>query len=153
VDQYRLEHQLPFLDTDVVATALAIPLDWLQRHHLYHKWLNCFSDAVTSVTWQTYPGHLPCPLPPPPGARLQWELSAENSFRAAALRGASFKLLRSALPGDFLDRRYVYAVAVAQLLGSSRYGYAIKAARRYIGWWNDSGRRPIPLPIEVGGRP
>lgn len=153
VDRYRLEHQVPFFDTEVVATALAIPLDWLQRHQLYHAWLNHLGPAVTTVPWQTYPGHLPCPLPPPPDARPQWELAAGKSFRAAAMRGASLELLRSALPGRFLDRRYVYAVATAQLLGSSRYGYAIKALRRYIVWWNESGRRPIPLPIEAAGRP
>jgi hypothetical protein len=149
VDQYRLEHQLPFLDTDVVATALAIPLDWLQRHHLYHKWLNCFSDAVTSVTWQTYPGHLPCPLPPPVHARPQWELSAARGFRGAALRRAAIGVLRGPLPSGFLDRRYLTLVAVAQLAGGGRHGYAIAMARDLARWWERAGRRPVPIPADV----
>jgi hypothetical protein len=114
LDQYRLEHQPPFLDTAVVATALAIPLDWLQRHDLYHKWLNCFSDPGTPVTWQTYPGHQPCP--PPSG---------------------------------FLDRRYLTLVAVAQLAGSGRHGYAIAMARDLARWWERAGRRPVPIPADV----
>jgi hypothetical protein len=151
IDLCRLEHQLPFFDSAFVRTALGIPIDWLQRHDLYHQWLQAFDPVVTAVPWQAYPGHLPCPMPLPAGARPQWQIAADRGFRRQALRRASLKLLKGPLPFDFLDRAYVATVSVAQLAGVSRYGYAIAAANSYVGWWKDTGCRPVPLapPLEA----
>lgn len=151
IDLRRLEHQLPFLDSAFLRTALAIPVDWLQRHELYHQWLGTFDPVVAAVPWQAYPDHLPCPLPLPAGARPQWQIAADRDFRRRALRHASLQLLKGPLPVDFLDRAYVATVSAAQLAGVSRYGYAIAAASKYVGWWKDSGCRPVPIaaPLEA----
>lgn len=151
IDLCRLEHQLPFFDSAFLRTALAIPIDWLQRHELYHQWLGTFDPVVTAVPWQAYPGHLPCPLPLPVGARPQWQIAADRGFRRQALRRASLSLLKGPLPRDFLDRAYVATVSGFQLAGMSRYGYAVAAASTYVGWWKASGCRPVPLatPLEA----
>ncbi|HET7111096.1 MAG TPA: asparagine synthase-related protein [Gemmatimonadales bacterium] len=145
IDVCRLEHQLPFFDADFVRTAQGIPIDWLQRHDLYHQWLPAFDPVVTAVPWQAYPGHLPCPMPAPAGSQPQWQIAADRGFRRQALRRASLRLLKGPLPFDFLDRAYVTSVSVAQLVGVSRYGYAVAAANSYMGWWKASGCRPVPL--------
>jgi hypothetical protein len=151
IDLCRLEHQLPFFDADFVRVAQGIPIDWLQRHDLYHQLLPAFDPVVTAVPWQAYPGHLPCPMPVPAGSQPQWQIAADRGFRRQALRRASLRLLKGPLPFDFLDRAYVTSVSVAQLVGVSRYGYAIAAANSYMGWWNASGCRPVPLagPMEA----
>ena len=75
IDQHRLEFQLPFFDAAFLASVMATPLDWCLRHRFYLKWLSLFPTAVTSVPWQAYPGHEPCPLPIPAELAYQWDYS------------------------------------------------------------------------------
>lgn len=150
IDVCRIEHQLPYFDSEFVRTALGIPVDWLMRHELYYQWLHAFDPVVMTVPWQAYPGHLPCPMPAPAGARPQWEIAAERGFRRSALRRVSRNLLTGPLPADLLDRTYVAMVSIAQLTGVSRYGYAVTAANAYTRWWKSSGCRPVPLAAPIG---
>jgi len=148
-DLRRVELQVPFFDADFVAVALGIPSELLAGHRLYHRWLERFGPPVTTIPWQAYPNHEPCPLPPPAGARPQWELASEQSFRRKALLRAARRLVGGPLPTELLDRRYLGAVSLAHWLGLRNYGYAIRLAHRYTGAWLRTGRKAIPLP-EVG---
>lgn len=73
IDTVRFEMHLPFFDSGVLEAVYRTPLDELLRHRFYYKWLEEFPKVVTSVPWQSYPNHLPCPLPMPEGYQNQWE--------------------------------------------------------------------------------
>lgn len=73
LDVRRIEFIMPFFDAQVVTLALSHPLDEYLCHRFYHRWLAEFPPAATSVPWQTYPWSVACPLPLPPGLRLQWQ--------------------------------------------------------------------------------
>src|SRR5262249_21737162 len=82
IDLHRLEFQLPFFDSAFLGSIAAIPIDLCLRHKLYVKWLAHFHPSVTSFAWQAYPGHVPCPLPIPPGLAYQWSEEYQATERA-----------------------------------------------------------------------
>ncbi|HEX6644197.1 MAG TPA: asparagine synthase-related protein [Gemmatimonadales bacterium] len=147
----RFEQQTPFFDPDLVENALSVPYEWLAGHHLYHRWLERFGPPVTSVPWQAYPRHEPCPLPPPSRGRPQWAIARSRAFRRKALMRAALRLLGGPLPGELLDRKYLAAVSVLHALGVRNYGYAIRVARHLAGIWERTGRNELgPASPPVG---
>ena len=55
LDLHRLELQLPFFDSNFLASIIATPIDLCLRHNLYVKWLAYFHCSVADVPWQAYP--------------------------------------------------------------------------------------------------
>lgn len=72
IDLHGIEYLLPFFDSHFLELILSLPIDWCLRHQFYTKWLASFPDVVTSIPWQTYPGHQPCPLPVAEDLAYQW---------------------------------------------------------------------------------
>ncbi len=77
---------LPFYDRDVLALLRSTPESMLEKHNLYARWLSLMPLFVTGTPWQTYPGHIPCPLPKPELAEHQFgdNASARMNVRIAA---------------------------------------------------------------------
>ena len=67
----RVELLLPFYDRRVIESVLRIPppVEPLMKHAFYYRILDLLPPLIRTVPWQTYPGHLPCPVvdenPPP----------------------------------------------------------------------------------------
>lgn len=78
IAQHRIELMLPFFDSDFLATMLSIPIKKALNHRFYMGWFNLFPEFVRMCPWQTYPGHLKCPLEIPANLSLQWE-SGQNT--------------------------------------------------------------------------
>lgn len=146
VDVLRLEHQSPMFDVEWVRLAQALPQDWLREHRFYMDWLPAFGPPVTTIPWQSYPGHVACPLPLPQDARRQWDIAAARGFRRKAVLRAARRLVAGPAPFDLLDRRFLAVAAVLHALGIRNYAYAVRAAQRYTAWWDAGGRLPVPLP-------
>jgi len=85
IDLHRLELQLPFFDSKLLAIIVSLPIDLSLRHMFYVKWLRLFSPLVTEVPWQAYPGHEPCPVPVLQDVAYQWD-KAFQSEQTAALK-------------------------------------------------------------------
>lgn len=135
IDQHRLEFQLPFFDGEFIASVMATPLDWCLRHNFYNKWLSLFPEAVTSVPWQSYPGHETCPLPIPADLTYQWNedhQAREQAARRKAVVARALHLLRGVnFPDRILDKRKLRLAAWIHATGWRNYQYAIEAAETY----------------------
>jgi len=135
IDLHRLEFQLPFFDAAFLAAVIATPLDTCLRHRFYLKWLSHFPPAVTSVPWQAYPGHEPCPLPVSPELAYQWDdnyQTKEQASRRQGLMQQASELLRSVdFPNQILSKRNLRLAAWIHLTGWRDYKYAIEAAQTY----------------------
>lgn len=142
-DRLRLEHQSPMLDTAWMRSMLALPLDNLLGHRLYHRWVQHVGGVAAAVPWQAYPGHEPCPLPMPAGFRPQWQISADASFRRKAVLRHVRRLVGGALPSELISRRFLIAAALLHGLALRNYAYAIRFATRLTEWWHDAGRHPV----------
>jgi asparagine synthase (glutamine-hydrolysing) len=143
IDQHRLEFQLPFFDSAFLASIVAIPIDLCLRHRFYVNWLAYFHDSVTSVPWQVYPGHEPCPLPIPEGLSYQWAeeyQTAERATQKQRLLKQASELLRAAdFPDKILNKRNLRLASWIHSTGWRDYEHIIDAARTYHRYWHTCG--------------
>ena len=131
VDLVPCEHVEPFLDASFLEVACRLPVDASLGHALYHRWLAEFPPVTASVAWQAYPGHEPCPLPPPVEATSQWAVGLARRAEArtrAALKDLESALADPALPGSVLSRRKLMLLRVAQRSGLLDFGWALGQA-------------------------
>ncbi len=148
IDLNRLELVTPLFDSDLHAAMLEIPVDDCLYHAFYTRWMEFFRPLATSVPWQTYPGHVPCPLPTPRGLTGQWDVMRVRSFRQLRRRGilrqANVLLQADPFPHDLLRREIVTAAKWMQWLGAGDYAYIIRHATGYHEYWTRAGGRWSP---------
>lgn len=145
IDLHRLEYQLPFFDSEFLAVMASIPLDWGLRHQFYTDWLSRFPRTTTSVPWQTYPDHVPCPLPKPEGLEYQWDATTyAKTLRARRFSVArtAMRLVRSpAFPSSLFTRHNLAVAALLHASGLRNYEYLIETAETYSSYWRKAGKR------------
>jgi hypothetical protein len=143
IDLHRLEFQFPFYDGDLFESIVSLPTDLCLGHRFYTKWLELFPPYVTSVPWQTYPGHEPCPLPAPPGVSDQWNLSFFAAQREERRRNlideAEAMLGAGGFPAPILKKGVLRLAALAYRAGLRDYDYLVEAARTYHKYWTLCG--------------
>jgi hypothetical protein len=154
LDLHRLEFQLPFFDSDFLAAVVQAPIDSCLQHGFYHRWLELLPPVVTSVPWQTYPGHLPCPLPIPADLRYQWSSATPPEY-ARPLRRELLRRARAILAGADFPHALVNkgAFRVATWLHRARvrdYGYAIRQVSQYQTYWARCGGQWMAPELPVG---
>jgi asparagine synthetase B (glutamine-hydrolysing) len=141
IDLNRLEFQLPFFDSDFLATVVSVPLDERLEHRFYSRWFEQFDPVLRSVAWQAYPGHDPCPVPPPAGLSYQWDQSVDYEERTANTRALLTRARRlitsSDFPGPILSRPHVAAAAALHGARLRNYDYALEAAAVCHQYWRD----------------
>jgi hypothetical protein len=139
IDLHRLELQLPFLDSDLLTSITAIPLDLRVRHKFYTKLLGQFAPLITSVPWQTYPDHEICPIPAPPTLFYQWDSAYQASLsklrKRALLTQAARLVIMNKFPDKILKKRSLVLATLIHGLGLRNYEYVIKAAQIYCKYW------------------
>lgn len=131
IDIHRVEFELPFFDSSFIEAILRIPLDSLLRHSLYVDWLAHFPSSVSSIPWQSYPGHVPCPLPLPEGLAYQWADEYQKSERAMKKRQfveQSRTMFRGDFPEYLLNKRNLRLAGLVHSTGLRDYGYLIGPA-------------------------
>jgi hypothetical protein len=141
-DLHRLEFHLPFFDSEFLRIVTGVPVDWCLRHGFYTKWLSRFPPEVRAVPWQAYPGHVPCPIPAPPGLSYQWKVRTQPQFtryRKKKLLGQAAELLRApTFPKQLLRKRAVWLAATLYRLGIRDYGYVLAQAASFGEYWSSS---------------
>jgi asparagine synthase (glutamine-hydrolysing) len=139
IDLHRVEFQLPFFDSAFLTSVIKVPVELCLLHKLYTKWLEYFRPAVTSVPWQVYPGHEPCPLPTPLNLIYQWDEKHQPAERASekkqVMKQAAELLSASDFPDEILSKRNLRLAAWIHSIGWRDYQHIIKAARIYHTYW------------------
>lgn len=139
IDLGRFEFQLPFFDSSFLELILASPVDGFLGHSFYMQWLACFPSNATSVPWQTYRGHEPCPLPVPDGLGYQWERYYDRATR----RRMRLKLAdqvdrvfaRSGFPDRIINKLHLRMATLLTRFGIRDYSYLIQNATVYGRYW------------------
>lgn len=129
LDLVRMELVLPFFDWEFLTYICTLPIEECLWHKAYSRFFDLLPASARSVPWQTYPGHVPCPLPLPKGARTQWERGAHWRGKLAR-KVSSLRALRYALspqfPASLLDRGGTSVRALADLSWISDRGFEIQ---------------------------
>ena len=139
IDLSHIDYVEPFFDSDFLAFITSLPLDLCLLHRFYNKWLKLFQTPVSTVPWQAYPGHEPCPIPQLPGLVSQWnngELDVlQNTFKDHLLLESRTVLKEANFPGHLLDKRYLRLAHLAYRFNLRDYGYVLEAAVVYNRYW------------------
>lgn len=134
IDTAGVEFLLPFMDGRFLELIASAPVDWFLGHDFYHKWLSRFPEATKRIPWQTYPGHLPCPIALPIGLRAQWDLTPSERYSS---NRASYDLCKRALfkrgfPGRILRREIAALSVILHGLKFRNMGYILDACRTFV---------------------
>lgn len=134
LDLHGIEYQLPFFDSKFLEFIFSIPIEYRINHIFYTDWFNYFSEAVRKVPWQTYRGHLPCPIEKTRELKYQWEKN--RSFREKVSRSISVGVdgIRLSFSNEglgFISKNKLFIRSVAHLLGFKDCAYAVRSASIY----------------------
>lgn len=145
IDRHRVELQLPYYDAEFLRTVLETQVDWGLYHRLYMDWLRLMPPVITSVPWQTYPGHITCPLPLPDGLRYQWDLGRYRDVRRLRKRpllARARQLLSAArFPRELVRRERLRLATWLYRVGLADYAYVIRQAGLIYRYWERCGGR------------
>lgn len=59
---HKLEFILPFFDYSFIKAIVKTLPSWGIDHKMYSEWYNYFDPIIKSTPWQTYLGHISCPV-------------------------------------------------------------------------------------------
>ncbi len=139
IDLHRLEFHLPFFDSAFLEAIVFTPIEMCLEHKLYVKLLNLFPEFVTSVPWQSYPGHEPCPLPIPEGLAYQWDkqyqVNEQKSLKRNLIERGKNLLSAEDFPKDILSKKNIRLAVLAHWTGWRDYSYLIEGASLYHKYW------------------
>jgi asparagine synthetase B (glutamine-hydrolysing) len=136
IDLHGLEFVLPFFDSEFLSAVYRIPVDECIQHRFYNRWLRCFEEPVWNTPWQSYPGHVPCPIKAPPGLGYQFDQSFSVEWNRMVherrLRRAKAMLTSNRFPEDLISKPVIFLAAVLCQMGSERLNYAIDKGYEYF---------------------
>lgn len=129
MDKFRLDFHLPFYSKAMLKVMFALPVSSAVKHQLYMKWLNQSYSEALLTPWQTYPGHLPCPLKnnllPP---LSQWQLASNVRNKLDLLKIGVSTLFDA--KGEFYNRHYLGANCILTALGLYRGESTLNVVKR-----------------------
>ena len=112
------EFVTPFWDTEFLKTLLECPDQQILYHRFYSRFFERLPPRARAVPWQTYPGHIPCPLPLPDGFEYNWDHAPRDADLRDAhdrARGVLRRSFSRGFPTKLLRRSTTAAAALAVL--------------------------------------
>jgi asparagine synthase (glutamine-hydrolysing) len=137
-DLYGFEYHLPFFDGPLLSTIMRIPVDRCLKHEFYNKWLLAFPEDVSSIPWQAYPGHAPCPVPVPSELQYQWAVDA-RALRDDCSADVSAMIAARNFPGALLSKPHLRLALLIHRRGWRRVDHLFSAAAAYHRYWSVAG--------------
>ena len=95
IDQHGLELLTPFFDTCFLKAVASTPVHWGVLHRLYAEMFTHLPGFACKTPWQTYPGHVPCPVAGNPDASYQWAPTPSPREGLVARSAVALALLRT----------------------------------------------------------
>jgi len=140
IDLDRIELELPFFDADLITAIVQQPIDRFLRHAFYLDWLAQFDPKVLAIPWQSYPGHVPCPLALPGNLEYQWESTAEDIKEAKqlALQLANVFCQNSEFMSGYVNKIYYYSWLLLLKWGNSNHSYLARFPSVLYRYWVNS---------------
>lgn len=135
IDTHKLNYHLPFFDSKFLELVFSIPLEYRINHRFYHDLFYYFPIYMTSSPWQTYPGHVSCPLKYDDNLTYQWsnrEFSRINIFANNFLKSMQgLKIVFFKKNIGPVSRLNLMLISLLHLCGFRNYSHVIDAATIY----------------------
>jgi hypothetical protein len=145
IDVRRIEYLEPFYDGQFIELIASAPAEWCLAHRLYYQWLTRFPKEMVQVPWQTYPGHLPCPVEGFTINRTQWQPTRAKRFWASQpfLPRCWKAMTRSQFPSVLFRRTVVLLAYALHRVRIRDYGYLIKLFVKFSDYFERCGGRLV----------
>ena len=122
------DFELPFFDRRLITLVSSMPVKAFNMHRMYHNLFLKIGGNLTAAPWQTYPGHVPCPLPKIQDLEYQWGGNFyDAAVRRSKMRTSAWKCLRLALSQsskqDIFRTNYLIVASLITLTGLSDHSY------------------------------
>lgn len=75
----NFDFKLPFFDSRLIKTIAQSPTEFFLYHKIYNNILLNLPGAINTIPWQSYPGHIPCPLISNNDANLRYQWDSWHS--------------------------------------------------------------------------
>ena len=133
IDQHGVELITPFFDSKFLKAIAAMPIRQGIYHRLYSEWFEFLPEVARRTPWQTYPGHVPCPIKSEETGSYQWakthrRASIGERFGVARRILRAFRAARGL--GVFSTTR-VALVVIMQALGLRNSEYLAVILEKY----------------------
>jgi asparagine synthase (glutamine-hydrolysing) len=145
LDLYKFEVVLPFFDSVLLELIVAAPIDEFLLHAFYNKWLVKFGPAISTVPWQAYPNHVPCPVPSEEYGKLRYQWNEDWFDKTENDRKQKEKLdewrtmlARSGFPKQILSKNKLWLAYCLTHLKIRDYSYILDAAKEIIFFNSDA---------------
>jgi asparagine synthase (glutamine-hydrolysing) len=137
VHRLGFDLHLPFFDGRFIRAVFSGAVDVFIAHRLYNQLFERLPFGLGRVPWQSYPGHVPCPVPYDRPLRRQWSDGWFDAATGAAQRRRELdqtlqNIGRSDFPGQVLSRLKLRAATLVSLWGWADYGYLAGAAEPFV---------------------
>lgn len=127
IDIHRVEFIVPFFDSVLIKLMASIPINLGLRHEFYMDVVGEFPAVVSSVPWQAYPNHEPCPIPIPHGLLYQWDQSSpENMSARKEARETILRVVGGRRFPSLYSRPRMFVLAVLEYFKLSRRSYVFQ---------------------------
>jgi hypothetical protein len=143
LDRHQSEFLLPFHDGRFQELIASAPVDWFLLHRFYNDWMFKFPKPATSVAWQVYPGHAPCPIAEDEALsyRSQWQPTSRESFARAkpAFHESVRAFVGAGHPTGIIRRSPVAGAMLLHGLRIRNYQYVWNAYSTFARHWKMAG--------------
>lgn len=86
IDEHGLEFLTPFFDSIFLRAVASTPVRWGVLHKLYALWFTQLPEYAQKTPWQTYRGHVKCPIQVSDNLGYQWISKSENATETVTER-------------------------------------------------------------------
>ena len=135
IDQHGLELLTPFYDAAFLSIVATVPFEWCILHKLYASFFELLPAFARLTPWQTYPGHVPCPVNTTATASYQWEkpksLMQLGLGERARLSLALVRATDSQARGPILSGPKIWLAATLHLMGLRDCGHVLPVLQNY----------------------
>ena len=151
LDVNRTELLLPFFDGRFLELIASGKFEWFMYHRFHVNWLERFPGAITSIPWQSYAGHVACPLPDAQEGHESDAFSTRDEFMrsAARFRRCRASVLGTSFPAQVLRRTPMMAALLLHGLRRGNYGHLFGICAEYQDWLIRSRGKMVLTPTPV----
>ncbi len=121
--EHKVELLLPFFDSKFLRKIYSIPSKELVYHKFYMQWFSFFPESARSAPWQTYPGHVPCPIDIPSDLTYQW--GGKRKPRRYCDLKLFLKVRKSAVYHKYFNNGKTTLAMLLHFLGVRNYSYLV----------------------------
>jgi len=135
IDDHGLEFLTPFFDSVFLHAVASTPIRMGLLHRLYAKWFAHLPKFALITPWQTYPGHVECPIKCQKKLSYQWSKSITKSSGSFSIRlKQGWQLINSScnpMSRHLFSKAWILPLAFMEVVGLRNSQYVLRTIQTF----------------------